>query len=48
MKVSIIILTWQRLQGLGATLESLERQTFKDFDVYISNGNMSRQTKVNK
>lgn len=48
MKVSIIILTWQRLQSLGTTLESLERQTFKDFDVYISNGNMSRQTKVNK
>lgn len=47
-KITIILLTWQRLNSLPETLSSLSRQTYKDFDVYISNGNVRKTTLVNK
>jgi glycosyltransferase involved in cell wall biosynthesis len=43
MKVSVILLTWKRIKNLVSTLESLSNQTYKDFDVYVSNGNLDRQ-----
>lgn len=48
MKVSVILLTWQRLNGLPTILQSLADQTYKDFDLYVSNGNLERQETVEK
>jgi glycosyltransferase involved in cell wall biosynthesis len=48
MKVSVIILTWKRIKNLPSTLQSLSDQTYKDFDVYVSNGNLDRQGSINK
>ena len=48
MKVSVIALTWNRLNGLGATLLKLSNQTYKDFDVHISNGNLKKTNTVDK
>jgi GT2 family glycosyltransferase len=47
-KVTIILLTWQRLDSLPETLSSLSRQTYKDFDVYVSNANVRKVNLVNK
>jgi len=41
MKVAIVLLTWQRVQNLKFILKQLTQQTNEDFDVYISNGNLS-------
>jgi len=41
MKTAVVLLTWQRLNNLASTLNTLYRQSFKDFDVVISNGNLS-------
>ena len=40
MKTVIVLLTWQRISGLKHTLEGLSNQTYKDFDIHISNGNL--------
>lgn len=45
-KVAVVLLTWQRLQNLKNTLSALSNQTYKDFDVYISNGNMPKSSQV--
>jgi glycosyltransferase involved in cell wall biosynthesis len=37
MKITIVLLTWQRIASLKRTLLTLSNQTYKDFDVYISN-----------
>lgn len=41
MKVAVVLLTWQRISNLKLTLDMLNKQTKKDFDIYISNGNLS-------
>lgn len=45
-KVTVVLLTWQRLQNLENTLSVLSNQTYKDFDVYISNGNIPKSSQV--
>jgi GT2 family glycosyltransferase len=42
-KVVVVLLTWQRINNLKTTLASLSRQTYKNFDVYISNANHDRK-----
>jgi hypothetical protein len=39
-KVAVVLLTWKRIPDLKHTLGNLDKQTFKEFDVYISNGNL--------
>ena len=39
-KVTVVLLTWQRISNLKRTLDMLARQTFKNFEVHISNGNL--------
>lgn len=39
MKITIILLTWQRVSSLKTMLARLASQTYSDFDVYISNSN---------
>jgi glycosyltransferase involved in cell wall biosynthesis len=48
MKITVVLLTWQRLTFLKRTLMSLSQQSYKDFDVYISNGNLGLSDSVNK
>lgn len=38
-KVAIILLTWQRINNLKNTLSMLSSQSYKDFDVFVSNAN---------
>lgn len=40
MKVAVVLLTWQRYPDLKFTLKQLHAQTYKDFDIVISNGNL--------
>lgn len=40
MKIAVVLLTWQRLNNLASTLNKLHKQSFRDFDVVISNGNL--------
>jgi glycosyltransferase involved in cell wall biosynthesis len=47
-KITIIILTWQRLSNLGSILSELSDQTYKDFEVRVSNGNLKRVGTVEK
>lgn len=39
LKIAVVMLTWQRLEKLPASLEMLSHQTNKNFTVYISNSN---------
>jgi hypothetical protein len=39
-KITIVLLTWQRLSSLKNMLVSLSNQTYKNFDVRISNANL--------
>jgi glycosyltransferase involved in cell wall biosynthesis len=43
-----VLLTWQRIGNLKGTLESLSNQTFSNFEVYISNANLSQKPAVDK
>jgi glycosyltransferase involved in cell wall biosynthesis len=47
-KISVVILTWNRIRSLKKTLEDLRRQTHKDFDVYISNANDNMSSTVDQ
>lgn len=38
-KVTVILLTWKRISRLPLTLKTLKRQTYKNFNVRISNAN---------
>jgi len=40
MKVAMVLLVWKRYERLGRTLNTLAKQSRKDFDVYVSNGNL--------
>lgn len=42
MKVAVVLLVWKRSLNLKRTLNTLLRQSRKDFDVYISNGNLDK------
>jgi glycosyltransferase involved in cell wall biosynthesis len=44
-RVAVVLLTWQRIVALRPTLKRLQRQTYKNFDIIISNANPSDQTK---
>jgi len=48
MKVAIVLLTWQRIVNLKLTLSNLNRQTYKDFDVFISNANLEKKKMVER
>lgn len=43
MKVAVVLLTWKRLAKLQNSLRSLSRQSFKQFDIVISNANLSKE-----
>lgn len=45
-RVAIGLMTWQRIPELRDTLEDLSKQTFKDFTLYISNGNLEKADDV--
>lgn len=47
-KVTVILMTWKRISMLKETLRDLEAQTYKDFDLYISNGNLEHARYVDK
>ena len=40
MKIVLVLLTWQRLSTLKNTITLLHRQSYKNFDIHISNGNL--------
>lgn len=48
MKTTVVLLTWQRINTLRRMLSSLSAQTYKDFDVVISNGNQDMTELVEK
>lgn len=39
-KITVVLLTWQRLSSLKKTLISLKDQTYSNFDIRISNANL--------
>lgn len=39
-KITIVLLTWQRLSSLSKMLTSLKNQTYKNFNIRISNANL--------
>ena len=47
-KITIVLLTWQRIGKLKDTLRALSKQTFQGFDVHISNANHKRIQTVEK
>lgn len=46
-KVTVVLLTWKRIPKLKDTLTSLLNQTYKDFNIHISNGNLDYVEKIN-
>jgi len=40
LRVAVVLLTWKRYPYLKFTLDKLFKQTYKDFDVFVSNGNL--------
>jgi glycosyltransferase involved in cell wall biosynthesis len=46
MKTAIVLLTWKRINNLKLTLNMLQKQTNKNFDVFISNGNLEETTRL--
>lgn len=47
-KIVVLILTWKRISRLKTTLLDLSKQSFKDFEIYISNGNLDRKPAIEK
>ena len=47
-KVTVVLLTWKRLPFLKKTLLLLSNQTYKDFDVRITNANLEQSETVEK
>lgn len=45
-EVAVVLLTWQRIPSLRNTLKRLSAQTYKSFDVYVSNGNLKQKAQV--
>jgi len=48
MKIVVILLTWQRIPLLKKTLALLQQQSYKDFDIHISNGDLEKSSIVNR
>jgi glycosyltransferase involved in cell wall biosynthesis len=48
VRITVVLLTWQRLGLLKGTLDSLCKQTFQNFEVYISNANLPHEDIVEK
>lgn len=46
-KVTVVLLTWKRIPKLKDTMTSLLNQTYKDFNIHISNGNLDFVEKIN-
>jgi hypothetical protein len=46
LKVTVVVLTWQRIPRLKSTLEMLHKQTYKNFNVYLSNANEKKHQAV--
>jgi GT2 family glycosyltransferase len=46
VKLAVVLLTWQRLSRLPETLKQLSNQKNQNFDLYISNGNLSKANKI--
>lgn len=47
-RVAVIVLTWKRKRAIKDILSSLSNQTYKDFTVYVSNGDMRISPVVDK
>lgn len=45
-RVDIVILNWQRRQNIKKILESLSKQTYKKFNVHISNGDIPKHDRL--
>jgi glycosyltransferase involved in cell wall biosynthesis len=41
MKIAVVLLTWKRLKLLNYSLLQLRKQTFSEFDVFVSNANLA-------
>lgn len=48
IRVNVILLTWKRLSSLSTTLKLLNRQSFLDFTLYVSNGNLEEAERVDR
>lgn len=48
MKTTVVLLTWQRINNLRRMLAALSSQTYKDFDVVITNANLDKSSLVEK
>lgn len=48
MKTVVILLAWKRINGLQKTLQLLNNQTNKDFDIHVSNGNLPMSADVDR
>lgn len=48
VRITVVLLTWQRLGNLKQTLHSLSNQTFRNFEIYISNANLKYKDVVDK
>ena len=46
LKVVVVLLTWQRIINLKNTLALLQKQTYKNFDIHVSNANLSDRAKM--
>lgn len=47
VRVTVVLLTWQRIGNLKRALAALSQQTFNNFEVFISNGNLKSIKPVN-
>ena len=47
-RIAVIVLTWKRPLAVKDVLTDLSNQTFKDFTVYVSNGNLKNSNNVDK
>jgi hypothetical protein len=48
MKVTVVLLTWKRLSHLKRTLTMLAGQTYKDFDLHITNANLKHSSVIDR
>lgn len=46
VRITVVLLTWKRIANLKKTLQMLAAQTFDNFEVQISNGNMTHAKNV--
>jgi hypothetical protein len=47
MRIALIFCTWKRVYRLQDTLNDLDSQTFKDFDIFIWNNNIKEVLNIN-